>query len=951
MPKIKIFILITFLISSFFVFEKVEAGAEHNVSGWAWSENIGWISFNSTNCDPNNDGESDGATDCPPVETSIANYGVNINPSTGVFSGYAWSENIGWITFNAGELTDCPIGTCEARLDLTEAGTYCGAKYKVCGWAKVLSHDGINWPTWIRLRDTNYGVWWDPPDNQELKGWAYGDIGVGWMSFNCENCEGTTCDTYYPACDNLAHPDYKVIAALDIIHPTVGPISPTVCQVNVPTNFSANVLDNIGVTNCWLYVEGVNDGEMTLSPSPCPSCTATKSHTFTSTGDYSLYAFCKDEAGNYTGGPAVTVAVTEFGPLICNINVPTTGLVNQWFLINVSGSKGAIAGVRFASNLVGEPTGSWTNWYGWTASSGDWNATSKIMKWSFASAGNYEVWAELKDSGDSTVSCHAPNTILIFEECYPWDITTCLSLQGCSHTITCQSNGIWPSCPTDACSPGDTPQNCGVDGIRTCTDSCIWGPCVEPPPGGECTWPPDITCPICQHPECNTTTGDWECQPDLAGTDCGDCRQCDSLGNCNNICSGSESSCECISDVCIDCSIYYDHDPGGPTCGILGIICSCGPCERHVWSCSYGQCVCNCSDFDTTCDPACEPDGCQRNDPGVTLDPPSQSGNPGDTLTYNVSVQNWDLNCDPSTFDLTPTCPSDWPVCILTPTPPSLTINAGESDSSITLTVRSSSNAPRENYNILVTAYDSVLDRSGYGNATYQVLNNPPSVRNLSADATGLCSVTYPPVYLSWEFDDQDLPSGDYQSAYQVQVDNNSDFGSPENDSCVPAPGTCGSGHSSPTYSPISGLEFDATYYWRVRVWDNEDAPSNWAEAPSSFHTEPKYPRPEFDWTPKTPSAGGAVQFCSVYEGVCPEDLTEFYDTNPGGRSWSWDFGDGTPISYQPNPIHNYSDPSPLGGYVVTLEVTDGVGYGPCEISHNLRVTLPLPKWKEIAPF
>jgi len=106
MPKIKIFTLITFLISSFFVFGKVEAGAEHNVSGWAWSENVGWISFNSTNCDVDGDGVYEGSnegggatpapTDCPSSGT-VNSYGVKIDPSTGGFSGYAWSENIGWI--------------------------------------------------------------------------------------------------------------------------------------------------------------------------------------------------------------------------------------------------------------------------------------------------------------------------------------------------------------------------------------------------------------------------------------------------------------------------------------------------------------------------------------------------------------------------------------------------------------------------------------------------------------------------------------------------------------------------------------------------------------------------------------------------------------------------------------------------------------------------------------
>src|SRR3989344_3175772 len=70
----------------------VQAASTDNVSGFVWSENIGWISLNSTR------------------DGSATSYGVNISPmtGTGIFSGYAWSENIGWISFNQGQLTGCP---------------------------------------------------------------------------------------------------------------------------------------------------------------------------------------------------------------------------------------------------------------------------------------------------------------------------------------------------------------------------------------------------------------------------------------------------------------------------------------------------------------------------------------------------------------------------------------------------------------------------------------------------------------------------------------------------------------------------------------------------------------------------------------------------------------------------------------------------------------------------
>src|SRR5512133_3036518 len=96
---IRIFSLIAVLFIVGYLFSPknfdgiARAGAGDALSGYAWSENIGWISFNCTN---NNSCGTSG------------NYGVNV--STTNLSGYAWSENIGWITFNSAELSGCPSG-------------------------------------------------------------------------------------------------------------------------------------------------------------------------------------------------------------------------------------------------------------------------------------------------------------------------------------------------------------------------------------------------------------------------------------------------------------------------------------------------------------------------------------------------------------------------------------------------------------------------------------------------------------------------------------------------------------------------------------------------------------------------------------------------------------------------------------------------------------------------
>lgn len=55
-----------------------------NLSGYAWGENIGWISFSCEN-----------TSSCGTVD-----YGVYIDPATGIFEGEAWAENVGWIKFD-----------------------------------------------------------------------------------------------------------------------------------------------------------------------------------------------------------------------------------------------------------------------------------------------------------------------------------------------------------------------------------------------------------------------------------------------------------------------------------------------------------------------------------------------------------------------------------------------------------------------------------------------------------------------------------------------------------------------------------------------------------------------------------------------------------------------------------------------------------------------------------
>ncbi|MDO8585251.1 MAG: hypothetical protein Q7R85_04020 [bacterium] len=68
-----------------------------NLSGWAWSDAIGWISFWCGNVSPG---------DC-----QSSNYQVTID-GAGDFHGWAWNDAIGWISFNCDHSGDGGANQC-----------------------------------------------------------------------------------------------------------------------------------------------------------------------------------------------------------------------------------------------------------------------------------------------------------------------------------------------------------------------------------------------------------------------------------------------------------------------------------------------------------------------------------------------------------------------------------------------------------------------------------------------------------------------------------------------------------------------------------------------------------------------------------------------------------------------------------------------------------------------
>ncbi len=200
--------------------------------------------------------------------------------------------------------------------------------------------------------------------------------------------------------------------------------------------------------------------------------------------------------------------------------------------------------------------------------------------------------------------------------------------------------------------------------------------------------------------------------------------------------------------------------------------------------------------------------------------------------------------------------------------------------------------------------------------------NNPPSATNLTVSQPDYCQ-SGPQLTFSWRFQD---PDGDSQFAYQVQVDNNFDFSSPEVDEKVNS--------SSQRYTtPFGKLNYNTTYYWRLKVWDSKGAQSSWILGPATTTPKHAYPTPDFTFSPENPRTGELVQFTDRSQAFGGATI----------KSWLWTFQDGNPSqSTQQNPTTTFTS---YGEKQVTLTVTDSDNFT-CSISKKINLKKPFLFWE-----
>lgn len=124
-------------------------------------------------------------------------------------------------------------------------------------------------------------------------------------------------------------------------------------------------------------------------------------------------------------------------------------------------------------------------------------------------------------------------------------------------------------------------------------------------------------------------------------------------------------------------------------------------------------------------------------------------------------------------------------------------------------------------------ARPGTADSSGAMGAylTYELANTAPDTPTIVTPITGsiITGADLTPD-LTFHYSD---PDGDSSSAYQIQVDNNSDFSSPTWDSGKTS--SVIANNTNKTVAVATSLSRGTTYYWRVKVWDSGDLVSGWS--------------------------------------------------------------------------------------------------------------------------
>jgi hypothetical protein len=306
--------------------------AAGTLTGWGWSDTIGWISFNCANGGPT------GNSIC-----GTSNYSVSEDVS-GNLTGYAWSDNIGWIQF--GGLTGFPNTLFGTNAQVTSSGSF-------RGWVQAVAAAGRTdgWDGWINLfgfssNGSPYGLGFNTSTGL-FSGYAWGSDVVGWLTLNT-NGVATPCDPTKEVCQGA---------------PTGG-----IASVNLSISPSS-VATGTPATLSWVSVNTT-------------SCSATSSG-----GDWAGSIGAATSSGSHVVGPFSTTAGSpRTYTLTCGANAQAGGgTVNSSVQLTVTantqtpsqpGSCPAVQNATYCSGTTGSGS---TVVNMCPASSSDYNGTCEFV--------------------------------------------------------------------------------------------------------------------------------------------------------------------------------------------------------------------------------------------------------------------------------------------------------------------------------------------------------------------------------------------------------------------------------------------------------------------------------------------------------------------------------------------------------------------------------------------
>ena len=359
------------------------------LSGYAWSSNIGWISFNS----------GDGATVLLSTTT---------NPTDpGTLVGYAWSSNIGWVKF--GGLSGQTVGgltTSDASIDLSTG--------IVTGWARAcagtlsgncssMTSRTDGWDGWIELSGVNHlsgsGGVIIATSTGQFNGYAWGSDVVGWIDFT-----GVTATGLCPVggCPNNSSADFTVTAGSPISLDSVSNIGPKTVNVTIVAN-SPYISDQTVNLSFGSFTGSSDLSVATTSSSVCNLTTSNTScsipvqislNTASPSSQYNIPAIGTRNDSVFRSGNIVVNVTCNGGSCGGNLTAicPTTQ-------INASLPNGGSYSVNTGDASVSGGTGpykyNWSNGTGFTVFSNNPFAT---LDYSSLPGGMYNPQVEVKDT-------------------------------------------------------------------------------------------------------------------------------------------------------------------------------------------------------------------------------------------------------------------------------------------------------------------------------------------------------------------------------------------------------------------------------------------------------------------------------------------------------------------------------------------------------------------------